>query len=251
MYTMKNVIEANDLEFYYGNNLIFTKVNFNVEKGDFLSLIGANGSGKSTLLNLLLGERTPNSGKIKLFNEDIRSFKDWQRIGYVPQSGFGFNKDFPASCEEIVRTNLFSQIGLFKLANNKHKDMVLEALRLVGMEDYAKKPISELSGGQMQRIMIARVLVNNPDIMILDEPTAGIDTKTVKILYDLLLNINNQHNITIIMVTHDTANIIDYTNRILCLEEGSLLELNKADLKNELAHKHTHPRINHFNKRGN
>lgn len=251
MNAMGNVIEVKDLEFYYGNNLIFSNVNFNIKKGDFLSLIGANGSGKSTLLNLLLGEKTPTNGEIKLFNKDIRNFKDWPRIGYVPQSGFGFNKDFPASCGEIVRTNLFYQIGLFKPANRQHKKRVLEALELVGMEGYETKPISELSGGQMQRVMMARVLVNDPDIMILDEPTAGIDPKTVELLYDLLWNINRQYNITIIMVTHDTENTIDYTNRILCLEEGSLLELDKVDLKNELAHKHTHPKINHLNKRRN
>src|SRR5690625_1367485 len=109
---MENVIEVNDLEFFYGQNLIFTDVSFNVGKGDFVSLIGANGSGKSTLLNLLLGEKSFTKGEIKIFNQDISEFKDWSRIGYVPQTGFGLSKDFPASCEEIVRTNLFSDIGL-------------------------------------------------------------------------------------------------------------------------------------------
>lgn len=248
---MDNVIEANDLEFAYGKNLIFTNVNFNIKSGDFISLIGANGSGKSTLLNLILREQTPTKGNIKIFGQDIKDFKDWPRIGYVPQAGFGFNKDFPASCEEIVRTNLFSQIGLFKLSNKVHKKRVLEALQLVGMEEYAKKLFSELSGGQIQRVMIARVLVNNPDLMILDEPTTGIDSKTVGLLYELLSKLNLEKNITIVMVTHDTAKSIDYSNRFLCLEEGSLVELKKLDIQKELVHKHTHPRVNHVNKRGN
>lgn len=248
---MKNVMEVNNLEFYYGQNMIFTDVNFNIKKGDFVSLIGANGSGKSTLLNILLGEKRPTTGEIKLFNKDIRYFNDWSKIGYVPQTGFGLSKDFPASCEEIVRTNLFSQIGLFKPAKKSHQDRVLEALDLVGMKDFAKKLIGELSGGQLQRVMIARVLVNNPDIMILDEPTTGIDAKTVELLYKLLWDLNTKNKITIVMVTHDAANTVDYTNRILCLEEGSMVELNKMDLKKELAHRHTHPKPVNLNKRGN
>lgn len=248
---MKNVIEVNDLEFSYGQNLIFTDVNFNIQEGDFISLIGANGSGKSTLLNLLLGEKTPIHGEIKLFDNNIRDFKDWPRIGYVPQTGFGLSKDFPATCEEIVSTNLFSEIGLFRPGKSYHRAKVLEALDLVDMKDYAKKLISELSGGQIQRVMIARVLVNNPDIMILDEPTTGIDANTVELLYELLWTLNKEKNITIVMVTHDTANTINYTNRILCLEEGSMVELDKVVVKHELKHRHTHPKAININKRGN
>lgn len=247
---MENVMEAKDLEFFYGYNLIFSQVNFNIKKGDFVSLIGSNGSGKSTLLNLLLGEKSPSGGKIKIFNEDIEVFKDWQRIGYVPQTGFGFTKDFPASCEEIVRTSLFPQIGLFKPGGKKHREKVFKALELVNMQDYGKRLIGELSGGQIQRVMIARVLVNEPEIMILDEPTTGIDSETISLLYELLWKLNREDNITMVLATHDTPNTIDYSNRIMCLEEGSLLELNKIDLKKELEHRHTHPELTNLNKRG-
>lgn len=248
---METLIEVNDLEFYYGQNLIFSNVNFTIDKGDFVSLTGANGSGKSTLVNLLLGEKYPSSGYIKLFNQDIRAFNDWSKIGYVPQTGFGLSKDFPASCEEIVRTNLFSEIGLFKPARKIHKDMAIDALSLVGMKDYANRLIGQLSGGQIQRVMIARVLVNSPEIMILDEPSTGIDAKTVDELYKLLWKLNRDKNITILMVTHDMENTIDYSNRILCLEEGSLLELDKMEYKKELAHKHSHSKLGHISKRGN
>src|SRR5699024_5536747 len=110
-----------------------SNVNFNIKRGDFTCLIGANGSGKSTLLNLLLGEKKPTNGEIKLFNENISNFMEWPRIGYVPQIGFGLSKDFPASCEEVIRTSLFPTIGLFKPANKNHKEMVSYALELVGM----------------------------------------------------------------------------------------------------------------------
>lgn len=248
---MENIIEVNDLEFYYGNNLIFTNVNFNIKEGDFISLIGANGSGKSTLLKLILGEIRPLKGSIKILGKDSKDFKDWSRIGYVPQSGFGLDKEFPASCQEIVGTNLYSKIGLFKLPNKKHKKDIFDALALVGMDQFAKTMFSELSGGQMQRIMIARVLVNDPHILILDEPTSGIDTETIKLLFDLLFKLNIQKNITIIMVTHDTAETLNYSNRYLCLEEGSLLELGKPDIEKELSHRHSHPSIRKFDKRGN
>lgn len=247
---MENIIEVKDLDFFYGNNLIFSNVNFNIKNGDFVSLIGSNGSGKSTLLNLLLAEKSPHKGEIKLFNEDIKHFKNWSKIGYVPQLGFGLNKDFPASCEEIVRTNLFSNIGLFKFPKRVHKDKVMAALDLVNMKHYSKQLFGELSGGQIQRVMIARVLVNDPEVMILDEPTTGIDAETVELLYELLYTLNREKEITIIMVTHDVSSIINYTNRTLCLEEGSLIELNKKDLQLELSHKHAHPKINHFHKRG-
>lgn len=248
---MKNIIEVKNLDFYYGSNLIFTDVNFTIEKGDFISLIGANGSGKSTLLNLILGQVKPSRGSIKILGQDSNDFRDWSRIGYVPQSGFGLDRDFPASCQEIVSTNLYSKIGLFKLPNKKDKKDVLKALSLVGMDQYAKAMFSELSGGQMQRVMIARVLVNNPHIMILDEPTSGIDADTIRLLFDILSQLNRKRNITIIMVTHDTAETLNYSNRYLCLEEGSLLELEKSDIEKELSHRHSHPSIRKFNKRGN
>lgn len=250
MKNKKSIIEVRDLEFQYGSNLIFSHVSFTINEGDFISFTGANGSGKSTLVNLLLGEKSPKKGKIKLFNEDIDSFEDWWKIGYVPQSGFGFNKDFPASCQEIVSTNLYKDIGPFKLANKAHRERILQALDLVGMKENANKLISQLSGGQIQRVMIARVLVNNPEIMILDEPTAGIDAQTIELLYELLWKLNKEKNITILMVTHDTANTVDYTNRFLCLEEGSLVELDKEDMIKELAHKHVHPKLNFIDRRG-
>ncbi len=238
---MSKVIEVDNISFHYGNELIFSKIDFSVYNGDFVAVIGGNGTGKSTLLRLLLGELTPITGSIRLFDQDIRHFKSWPKIGYVPQSGFSTGVTFPATVEEIVKANLFSQIGLFKFPKKQHHEKTMRALELVDMAPYAKRMIGNLSGGQQQRVMLARVLVNNPEVMILDEPTTGVDAKTVQSLYDLLTRLNQETGLTIVMVTHDVSRASNYVSRVLCLEEGSLVELDKVQINEELSHRHKHP----------
>ncbi len=236
-----NLIEVNDLTFSYGSEPVLYNVNFSVAKGDFLALIGSNGTGKSTLLRLLLRELTPASGTIRLFGEDIHHFKDWPKIGYVPQVGLRSVNDFPATVEEIVRANLFSQIGLFRFPQKEHFAKTQQALEMVGMEQYAKRMIGNLSGGQQQRVLLARVLVNDPELMFLDEPTSGVDANTVTSLYTLLGELNKKTGLTVVMVTHDLGRAARQVHRTLCLEEGTLVELDKAQVDEELRHKHKHP----------
>lgn len=238
---MEKVIEVDQVRFGYGSEPILDKIGFAVFKGDFVGIIGSNGTGKSTLLKLLLGELTPTGGTITILGEDIRHFKHWSKIGYVPQNGIAAGGSFPATAEEIVKANLFSQIGLMRFPKKEHLEKTRQALDLVGMADYAKRLIGNLSGGQQQRVMIARVLVNEPEMMLLDEPTTGIDAKSAEALYTLLSRLNSETGLTIAMVTHDVARAADYVSRILCLEEGSLVELDHDQLKEELSHKHKHP----------
>ncbi len=248
---MHNAIEAENLSFSYGNEPIFTKIGFSVYKGDFVAVIGSNGTGKSTLMKLILGELAPTDGCIRIFNQDVSKFKDWPKIGYVPQSGLQSADSFPATAEEIVTANLFSQIGLMHFPKKKHRDKAQQALELVEMGAYSKRMIGELSGGQRQRVMLARVLVNDPEIMILDEPTTGVDARTVESLYELLSSLNRETGLTIVMVTHDISRASNYVSRVLCLEEGSLMELGKEQIAEELSHKHKHPLQNiHVIQRG-
>lgn len=237
---MDAVIEAEGLSFRYGNEPVFEDVGFAVRPGDFVALIGSNGAGKSTLMRLLLGEMPPPQGTIRWFGEDIRRFRDWPRVGYVPQSGLQASRDFPATAEEIVRANLFSQIGLFRFPKKEHRRKTLQALELVGMRDYAGRMIGEMSGGQQQRVMLARVLVSGPDIMLLDEPTTGVDDQTVQSLYELLAKLNRETGLTIFMITHDIGRALPYISRTLCLEEGTLEELEKSQINKELSYKHKH-----------
>lgn len=237
---MSKIIEAENLSFDYGNEPILDKIGFSVSDGDFVSIIGLNGSGKSTLLKVILGQLTPKNGEIKIYGENAVKYNQWSKIGYVPQNISKFSS-FPATSLEIVQLNLFSQIGLMRFAKKEHKQKSQEALESVGMSGYANRLMGNLSGGQQQRVMIARVLVNKPRVMILDEPTAGIDSKSAVLLYELLYKLNKEENITIVMVTHDTERILKYTSRIFCIEEGSLVELNRQQLENELMHRHKHP----------
>ncbi len=238
---MTKVIEAENLSFGYGGEPVFEQVGFTVYAGDYVAVIGANGTGKSTLLALLLGEQTPAQGSIRLFGEDIGHFKDWAKIGYVAQNGTLRGAGFPATCEEIVKANLYAQIGLMRFAKKEHADKARRALALVGMEAFADRLIGNLSGGQQQRVMIARVLAGEPEIMLLDEPTTGIDAGSVQALYELLSRLNRETGITIVMVTHDIARASEYVGRTLCLEEGSIVELAREQLRDELSHKHKHP----------
>lgn len=238
---MDKVIEVKDLCFGYESELILDKIEFSVNKGDFISIIGSNGAGKSTLMKLLLGELNAKSGNISLLGEDISNFKKWHKIGYVPQSGISKFSDFPATAEEVVKANLFSQIGFMRLAKSEHIEKTKKALQQVEMGDYAKQLIGKLSGGQQQRILIARVLVSKPQIMLLDEPATGIDYKTADSLYKLLSKLNRETGLTIVMVTHDVARASEYVSRTLCLEEGTIVELNNSQIYDELSHKHKHP----------
>ncbi|GHV41647.1 ABC transporter [Clostridia bacterium] len=233
------VIRAENLSFRYGNEQIFSNVSFQLEKGDFAALTGSNGAGKSTLLKILLGELAPETGKIVFGN---------LKIGYAPQKGVALISDFPATVEEVVMASLYPFIGLFRFPKKEHKNEVLRVLELVKLSDCLKKPVSELSGGQQQRVVLARVLAGKPDIMLLDEPTSGVDEQTVLEEYELLSRLTHE-GLTILMVTHDAHGASNFITKAFCLEEGSLVELNKEQLTEELTHKHKHPNKRLSNKR--
>lgn len=238
---MNSILEVNHLSFAYGSQPILSDVSFSLKRGDFTAIIGVNGAGKSTLMKLLLGELMPQQGEIKLFGQELSQFHSWSKIGYVPQNGTAASENFPATAEEIVRANLYSQTGFLHFFGKRQREQTRKALEAVNMLPYAKRMLSELSGGQQQRVMLARVLAANPQMMLLDEPTTGVDAQTVQALYELLAQLNREIGLTIIMITHDIAGAMDTVNRVFCLEEGSLLELNHQQLHDEAKHRHKHP----------
>lgn len=238
---MKNIISFKNVHFGYTQEDILKCISFDINKGDFVSIIGSNGAGKSTILKLILGEVNQYRGEIKLYGEDIKRFKNWQYIGYLEQNAYYKILNFPATVYEIVMSNMFADIGLFKFPNKKHKEKVFEALKLLGMYDYKDRLISKLSGGQIQRVFLARTLVQNPNLLILDEPTNGVDIETINFLYNLLHTLNKDKKITIVMVTHDIERMSKISNRVFCFENGTLVELDKNQINMELSHKHKHP----------
>lgn len=226
---MSNVIEVKNLNFGYDRKLVLENVNFTIEKGDYVGIIGANGSAKSTLVKLLLKLIPPASGEIKILGENIEKFNAWERIGYISQKANAFNASFPATVEEVVGANLFSKVGLFKPLKKIHKDMIEHTLEIVGMQDFRHRLIGGLSGGQLQRVLIARVLVNKPEIMFLDEPTVGIDAKSEEVVYCLLGKLNVQMGITVAMVTHDISAITVHANKLACMVDKGVVIHNMND----------------------
>ena len=236
---MNKVIEFKNVHFGYTSDDILRCISFDINKGDFVSIIGSNGVGKSTILKLILGELHQYKGIIKLYGEDINNFKDWKKIGYLEQNAYSKIVHFPATVYEIVMSNNFADIGLFRFPNKKHHDKVIEALKLLGMENYKDRMIYKLSGGQVQRVFLARTLISKPDLLVLDEPTKGVDIETIELIYNVLHNLNK--NVYMIMVTYDVERISKISNRIFCFEDGTLIELEKNQIDIELSHKHKHP----------
>ena len=241
---MNKIIEFDKVYFGYTSEYILKNINFSANEGDFVSIIGSNGAGKSTILKLILGELNQNKGDIKIFGDNIKNFNRWHYIGYLEQNAYYKMLNFPATVYETVMSNMFHDIGLFKFPNKNCRAKVIESLKLLGMEKYSNRTISKLSGGQIQRVFLARTLVANPKILILDEPTNGVDSETVDIIYNILSDLNKNKNISIIMVTHDIESAAKISSKIFCFEEGNLMELDKEQLKLELSHKHKHPHNN-------
>jgi len=237
------VLEIKHLTFSYRRETpILDDVSLTAQTGDFCVLIGSNGTGKSTLLKLFLRQLTPDSGEIRLFGEELASFRGWSRVGYVPQGHSYLNSDFPATVEEILLAHQFPRIGLFGRVRRSHREKVTEVLKLVDMIPFRTARLGTLSGGQLQRILIARALVNDPELLILDEPTTGIDVQNAHALYELLDRINREFRLTILMVTHDLIHAVNYASRIFCLEDGNLAEISPCQLQHELIHRHHHDR---------
>lgn len=219
MMTEQAIIEIKDLSYRYEKDKVLENINIFVPKGAFLAIVGPNGSGKSTLLKLILGLLKPQKGEIRLFDEDINRFKNWEQIGYVSQKANSFNTGFPASVFEVVASGLTKKIGLFHFLKKEDKQRVMEALNAVGMERFSNRNIGELSGGQQQRVFIARALVSEPSLLILDEPTVGVDVQNVNAFYQMLSDLNVNHNITLLLVTHDIGAVSEKVTHVACLNK--------------------------------
>ncbi len=214
------VVQIKDMSFKYGNETVLRDINLQIKQGDFFGLIGPNGSGKSTLLKTILGLLPIQKGEVFLFGKPLHQFRDWDKIGYVSQKANAFNTGFPATVFEVVSMGLFGKKGLFRRLNKQDKQKVREAIKIVGLSDYEKRNIGKLSGGQQQRTFIARALVSDPKLLILDEPTVGIDADSTKQFYQLLSKLNREMGITIVLVSHDIAVITKQVNKIACLNKG-------------------------------
>lgn len=239
--TKQPVMEIENLWFHYGNRLVLENINMTLRSGEFLGLVGPNGSGKSTLIKILLGLLKPEKGEIRLFGQPISQFRDWHLIGYVSQKANSFNTGFPATVFEVVSMGLFGKMGLFKWLGKKEKERVHRAIDMVGLSNYAQQNIGKLSGGQQQRVFIARALVSDPELLILDEPTVGVDSLSVEQFYDLLGSMHREMGVSLVLVSHDVGAISSKVNRVACLNkklhfhgDSKEFEVNRAAIFNKM-----------------
>jgi len=205
-------ISVNNVSFRYNDVPVLEKVSLEIERGEFLGIVGPNGGGKSTLLKLILGLLKPLRGTITVLGE--RPEESCRLLGYVPQF-VHFDRHFPITVRNTV---LQGRLGLTRPIlgfGRKDHERVAKALIETEISDLAQRPIAALSGGQMQRVLIARALASDPEILILDEPTANIDPKVEEDVFDLLKRLNDK--ITIVVVSHDIGFISNYITRVACL----------------------------------
>lgn len=217
-----NCIEIKDLSFGYTNEKIIDGLNLTIEEGEFSVIRGDNGSGKSTLLKLLLGQLEKQKGSIKIMGKPIEKYNSFKDIGYLPQINSNNKISFPVTCEELVSLNLYESFGFIKIPRKKHKLKAREELRKIGMEKFIDRPFNELSGGQQQRIMIARAMVNNPKLLVLDEPTVGVDQKSKELFFHSLKTLNKEKGITVVIVTHEFDFVRDYIKKAYKIINGEI-----------------------------
>ncbi|UII54893.1 metal ABC transporter ATP-binding protein [Cytobacillus spongiae] len=216
---MNQIIEIKNLSFRYEKDYVLESINLSVPKGAFVGIVGPNGSGKSTLMKLLLGLLKIQQGEISIFGEEHNKFKDWHKIGFVSQKANSFNTGFPATVYEVVSSGLTKKIGMFRFLKKSDHLQIQKALDSVGLSDFKNRNIGELSGGQQQRVFIARALVSEPELLILDEPTVGVDAQNVQSFYQMLDDLNKKLGITLLLVTHDIGTITDKVTHVACLNK--------------------------------
>jgi zinc transport system ATP-binding protein len=216
---MSVAVRAQELSFAFNSIQVLSNVTFTLNAGDYCGLVGPNGSGKTTLIRILLGFSAPDTGSVALFDENPLTFGNWDRIGYVPQRLVAFNPYFPATVKEIVGLGLLSKHRFPRRPTAHEAASVDRVLKMMDIVEIKNKLIGELSGGQQQRAFIARALVSEPDLLILDEPTAALDPEIREHFFGLLRDLNETSGITILIVTHDIGSIGKYASTLLYLDK--------------------------------
>lgn len=205
-------VEFRDVFFSYDGHPVLESLTAEIEEGDFAAVIGPNGGGKSTLLKLVLGLLRPDRGEVLIFGRSPRAARD--QIGYVPQF-MTFDRSFPIRVQDVVLMGLLSRSTGPGGYRRSDVEEAVRALQQVELADLRRLRIGKLSGGQLQRVLIARALVNQPRLLILDEPTANVDHRIEREIYDMLRGLTDR--MTIVMVTHDISFVAGFISRVLCL----------------------------------
>lgn len=202
------MLTCKNLTIGYGSNIVLENINFNVEEGDYLCILGGNGAGKSTLMKTILGLTPAISGEKKL--------RDKHKIGYLPQQT-ARQKDFPATVHEIVLSGCLANCGMRPFYNKEEKQRAIDKMELLGISNLSKRCYRELSGGQQERVLLARALCTSGNMLLMDEPTSGLDPEITAELHKLLGDLNKNEKITMVVISHDIASTLTYATKILYL----------------------------------
>lgn len=203
------LLKCENLTLGYDGVEILSGLSFEIEKGDYLCIVGENGSGKTTLMKTILGLRAPREGSVT-FGEGLKKTD----VGYLPQQS-DFQRDFPASVREIVLSGCQNRMGLRPFYGKKEKALALENIEKMRLSDLKARSYRELSGGQQQRVLLARALCAAREILLLDEPVAGLDPRVTEEMYSIIDELNKRDKMTIIMISHDIRAALRYSNKIL------------------------------------
>lgn len=213
------LVSVKNISFSFGSTKVLEEVSLSITQGDFLAIIGPNGSGKSTLVKIILRIYEPDNGTVVILGEDIKNFKQWDKIGYVPQKATNIDPFFPVSVREVIAMGLLSKKKFPRFLRRRDEKIIDQALEQVDLKDFKTRRIGELSGGQQQRVFIARAIVNQPPLLFLDEPTTGVDAETQELFYSMLGTLNKANKITIVLITHDLGIVNKRVNKIACLNQ--------------------------------
>jgi zinc transport system ATP-binding protein len=223
------VLAADDVSFAYGAEVVLDHVGLEVRAGEFAALAGPNGSGKSTLLRILLGLLPPQTGSVRVFGVAPADLRDRWRVGYVPQRP-RIAPDLPATVEEVVATGRLAKQGWWKRRTRTDRDAVDHALESVALHDHRRKKLHELSGGQQQRALIARALAADPQLLVLDEPIAGVDVESQELFRDSLVHLVEHHDAAVLLVSHELGAVADDLDHVVVLKHRVVFDGAPADL---------------------
>jgi zinc transport system ATP-binding protein len=227
-------VELEGVDVSYGDVRVLEHIDLTVEPGDFLGIIGPNGSGKTTLLRVMLGLAEPDRGMVRLFGHPPATFRQWGRLGYVPQRAT-LDPALPVTVREVVATGLVAVLGLVGRVGARERGRIDEVLAHVGMQGHAAARIGALSIGQQQRVLIARALVSHPELLILDEPTGGVDPEAESSFYALLRHLNRERDVTLVLVSHDIGVVAKEVTKLACLNKRLIFHGRPADFLSDAA----------------
>jgi zinc transport system ATP-binding protein len=216
-----DVIEADGVAYAYRGTPVLDDVGFRVGRGEFVALVGPNGSGKTTLLRLLLGLTRPDRGAVRLLGRPPGELDDRWRIGYVPQRVV-LPEALPATVVEVVAAGRLSRRGWWRRPDRADRDAVAHAIESVALEDLRDRRVQHLSGGQQQRVLIAKALVSEPDVLILDEPVAGVDVGSQRLFREALVHLVTRHGTAVLLVSHELGAVAGDLDRVVVLRHGRI-----------------------------